>query len=107
MDASAARNSVDDAPADWKIGVDIGGTFIDFCALDARSGRLATLKVLTTPDDPGAELMTGLDILQEREGVDPACISRFFVHGTTVGSTRSSSARARISRSSPTPASRM
>ncbi len=43
--------------ADWKIGVDIGGTFIDFCALDAHSGRVATLKVLTTPDDPGAELM--------------------------------------------------
>ncbi len=84
MDASAARQFVDHAPADWKIGVDIGGTFIDFCALDASSGRLATLKVLTTPDDPGAELMTGLDILQEREGVDPARISRF-VHGTTVG----------------------
>ncbi len=40
MDASAARQFVDHAPADWKIGVDIGGTFIDFCALDARSGRL-------------------------------------------------------------------
>ncbi len=70
--------------ADWKIGVDIGGTFIDFCALDANSGRVATLKVLTTPDDPGAELMTGLDLLEQREGVDPAHISRF-VHGTTVG----------------------
>lgn len=70
--------------ADWKIGVDIGGTFIDFCALDARSGRVATLKVLTTPDDPGAELMTGLDLLEAREGVAPARISRF-VHGTTVG----------------------
>ncbi len=70
--------------ADWKIGVDIGGTFIDFCALDANSGRVATLKVLTTPDDPGAELMTGLDLLEQREGVDPARISRF-VHGTTVG----------------------
>lgn len=70
--------------ADWKIGVDIGGTFIDFCALDTSSGRVATLKVLTTPDDPGAELMTGLDLLESREGVDPTRISRF-VHGTTVG----------------------
>lgn len=70
--------------ADWKVGVDIGGTFIDFCALDARSGRVASLKVLTTPEDPGAELMTGLTLLAEREGLDPARVTRF-VHGTTVG----------------------
>ncbi|ENN88437.1 hydantoin utilization protein A [Rhizobium freirei PRF 81] len=69
---------------DWKIGVDIGGTFIDFCALETRSGRIASLKVLTTPDDPGAELMTGLSLLAEREGLRPEAISRF-VHGTTVG----------------------
>ncbi|MFO1148034.1 MAG: hydantoinase/oxoprolinase family protein [Alsobacter sp.] len=72
------------APADWTIGVDIGGTFIDFCALETRSGRMASLKVLTTPDDPGAELMTGLSLLEQREGLDPAAVSRF-VHGTTVG----------------------
>ncbi len=83
MDGSE-RQSRHQAEADWKIGVDIGGTFIDFCAFETRSGRLATLKVLTTPDDPGAELMTGLDILEKCEGVDPARISRF-VHGTTVG----------------------
>lgn len=69
---------------DWKIGVDIGGTFIDFCALETRSGRVASLKVLTTPDDPGAELMTGLSLLAEREGLQPEAVSRF-VHGTTVG----------------------
>ncbi|MER9138182.1 hydantoinase/oxoprolinase family protein [Mesorhizobium sp. M0830] len=70
--------------ADWKIGVDIGGTFIDFCALEARSGRVASLKVLTTPEDPGAELITGLTLLGEREGFDPTRMTRF-VHGTTVG----------------------
>lgn len=70
--------------ADWKVGVDIGGTFIDFCALETRSGQVASLKVLTTPDDPGAELMTGLSLLAEREGLDPQAVTRF-VHGTTVG----------------------
>ncbi|RUW53780.1 MULTISPECIES: hydantoinase/oxoprolinase family protein [unclassified Mesorhizobium] len=70
--------------ADWKVGVDIGGTFIDFCALEANSGRVASLKVLTTPEDPGAELMTGLALLAEREGFDPSHMTRF-VHGTTVG----------------------
>lgn len=69
---------------DWKVGVDIGGTFMDFCALEVKSGCIASLKVLTTPDDPGAELGKGLDLLAEREGLDPTWISRF-VHGTTVG----------------------
>ncbi|WP_406858038.1 hydantoinase/oxoprolinase family protein [Alsobacter sp. KACC 23698] len=78
--SSAERRSA----ADWKIGVDIGGTFIDFCALETGSGRMASLKVLTTPDDPGAELMTGLALLRERDGLDPQAVTRF-VHGTTVG----------------------
>ncbi|MER8588580.1 hydantoinase/oxoprolinase family protein [Mesorhizobium sp. M1338] len=85
MDGAIAC-TVDEAQneADWKVGVDIGGTFIDFCALEVRSGRVASLKVLTTPEDPGAELMTGLRVLAEREGFDPARMTRF-VHGTTVG----------------------
>jgi N-methylhydantoinase A len=68
----------------WRIGVDIGGTFIDFCLLDERSNRLHSLKVLTTPDEPGREVMDGLTLLQQRHGLDPARISSF-VHGTTVG----------------------
>ena len=45
--------------AEWRIGVDIGGTFMDFCALEISTGRTASLKVLTTPEDPGAELHQG------------------------------------------------
>lgn len=70
--------------AEWKLGVDIGGTFIDFYALDVRSGQVATIKALTTPDHPGAELMTGIGLLAEREGLEPTEVSRF-MHGTTVG----------------------
>lgn len=84
MDGAVTPNASEPQGVDWKIGVDIGGTFIDFCALEVTSGRVASLKVLTTPDDPGAELMTGLDLLAEREGLTPEAISRF-VHGTTVG----------------------
>ncbi|TPM24644.1 hydantoinase/oxoprolinase family protein [Mesorhizobium sp. B2-3-5] len=83
MDGTIAANEARQE-ADWKVGVDIGGTFIDFCALEVNSGRLASLKVLTTPQDPGAELMTGLALLAEREGFDPVRMTRF-VHGTTVG----------------------
>ena len=68
----------------WRIGVDIGGTFIDFCALDASTQQLHTLKVLTTPDDPGQEVMNGIDLLRQRHGMDPADVEAF-VHGTTVG----------------------
>lgn len=86
MDGTTAPHT-DHRPSsasDWKIGVDIGGTFMDFCALEVHSGRIASLKVLTTPDDPGAELLTGLDLLVERDGLTPDTVSRF-VHGTTVG----------------------
>lgn len=83
MDGSIAADEARNE-ADWKVGVDIGGTFIDFCALETNSGRVASLKVLTTPEDPGAELMTGLRLLAEREGFDPTRMTRF-VHGTTVG----------------------
>jgi N-methylhydantoinase A len=68
----------------WRVGVDIGGTFIDFCALDEQSGTLHTLKVLTTPADPGQEVMDGITLLQDRHGMDPADVTAF-VHGTTVG----------------------
>ncbi len=75
---------VGNTDADWKVGVDIGGTFMDFCALNTTTGDVASVKVLTTPDDPGAELLSGLDLLATRDGLEPTTISRF-VHGTTVG----------------------
>ncbi|MFC0410358.1 hydantoinase/oxoprolinase family protein [Roseomonas elaeocarpi] len=65
------------------VGVDIGGTFADFVALEPGSGRVRTLKVLTTPLTPGRDVAAGLDRLAS-EGVDPADVTRF-VHGTTVG----------------------
>lgn len=67
----------------WMIGADIGGTFADFVAMESATGRLATLKVLTTPDDPGQDVATGLRRLKA-EGLDAATVTRF-VHGTTVG----------------------
>jgi N-methylhydantoinase A len=66
------------------VGVDIGGTFADFCALDETTGILSTLKVLTTPNDPGREVIEGLRQLQHRFGIGPGDIA-YFTHGTTVG----------------------
>ena len=68
----------------YRVGVDVGGTFTDFCAFDESTNELHTLKVLSTPDEPGAEVMEGIAALRERYGVEPGTIT-YFTHGTTVG----------------------
>ena len=68
----------------YRVGVDVGGTFTDFCAFDESTNELHTLKVLSTPDKPGAEVMEGIAALRDRYGVAPESIS-YFTHGTTVG----------------------
>jgi N-methylhydantoinase A len=68
----------------YRVGVDIGGTFTDFCVFDEESGGLHTLKVLSTPEKPGEEVLTGIQELERRHGVAPGDIS-YFTHGTTVG----------------------
>ena len=68
----------------YRVGVDIGGTFTDFCAFDEKTNALHTLKVLSTPDEPGAEVMEGIAELGRRYGVAPESIV-YFTHGTTVG----------------------
>lgn len=68
----------------YRVGVDIGGTFADFCVLDEASGALSTLKVLTTPATPGEEVLAGLDGIARRFGIRQSAIG-WFTHGTTVG----------------------
>ncbi|AFL51572.1 N-methylhydantoinase A [Sinorhizobium fredii] len=68
----------------YRIGVDVGGSFTDFAVFDETNGRLATLKVFSRPDEPGAEITAGLTKLKARDGLDPAGVS-YFTHGTTVG----------------------
>lgn len=68
----------------WRVGVDVGGSFTDFAALNEQDGRMATLKVFSRPDAPGAEIERGLMLLAEQHGIHPDDIS-YFTHGTTVG----------------------
>lgn len=68
----------------FRVGVDIGGTFADFCAFDEATGRIETVKVLSTPQEPGREVIEGLRVLGERHGIAPESIT-YFTHGTTVG----------------------
>ncbi len=68
----------------YRVGVDIGGTFTDFCAFNEDTDDLYTLKVLSRPDEPGAEVIEGLEQLETRFGIPPSQI-HYFTHGTTVG----------------------
>jgi N-methylhydantoinase A len=61
------------------IGVDIGGTFTDFVAVDVATGRQIHHKVSSTPDSPSRAVLSGLlDI-----GIDLRDVERL-IHGTTV-----------------------
>ncbi|MBG06797.1 MAG: hydantoinase [Rhodospirillaceae bacterium] len=68
----------------YRVGVDIGGTFTDFCVFDEETGTVHTLKVLSTPDNPGQEVVDGIRALESRYSVSPSAIT-YFTHGTTVG----------------------
>ncbi|MFJ9780591.1 hydantoinase/oxoprolinase family protein [Amycolatopsis sp. NPDC101161] len=61
-----------------RIGVDIGGTFTDLCAVD-ESGIVAVGKVLTTHDEPARAVEEGLAALLS----DAGAVEQV-VHGTTL-----------------------
>lgn len=67
----------------YQVGVDTGGTFTDFVAIDAGSGDIVELKVPSVPDDPASAVATGLNRLANEHGIVLADIERF-VFGTTV-----------------------
>ncbi len=66
----------------YRVGIDIGGTFTDI-VLAGDGGSRAHCKVLTTPDDFGRAIADGIAQLMTRHGVLPGQIARI-VHATTV-----------------------
>ena len=60
------------------VGVDIGGTFTDFCV--SAGGELRTYKILSTPHDPAEGMLAGLASLQQ---AGQAVLQRV-AHGSTV-----------------------
>ena len=69
---------------DWRLAVDIGGTFTDVVLLDAATGTFIVDKTLTTPAAPLDGVRTGLRQLLAKAGVAPADISAPIVHATTL-----------------------
>jgi N-methylhydantoinase A len=69
--------------SNYRLGIDIGGTFTDLTLLDQENGRIVSLKTPTVPADPAQGIANGLALLGEK-GVMPSDI-HYFVHGTTIG----------------------
>lgn len=68
----------------YRVSVDIGGTFADFGFFDVASKELFTLKVLTTPANPGQEVMEGFKVMSEKNQIDSSDVE-YFTHGQTIG----------------------
>ncbi len=68
--------------ANYRLGVDVGGTHTDLVLADADSGDILIEKVHSTPSNPSLAVLEGVRRLIAR-GVSPGDID-FFSHGTTV-----------------------
>ena len=67
----------------YRLGIDIGGTFTDLTLLNAETGKFFNYKTPTVPHDPAQGISNGLALLN-KDGIEPAQIS-YFVHGMTIG----------------------
>jgi N-methylhydantoinase A len=67
---------------DYAIALDVGGTFTDVALVHEPSGRLWVTKTPTTPHDPSAGFITGIEKALRLAGVDAAAL-RHVLHGTT------------------------
>src|SRR5580700_10533979 len=68
--------------AQYRLGVDVGGTHTDLVLLDVATGQVMVEKVSSTPRNPALGVLDGVARFAKR-GVAPASIA-FFAHGTTI-----------------------
>lgn len=66
----------------YRIGVDIGGTFTDIVLLNEATGISKNAKVLTTQDDPSRAVLQGVSDILKNHNAAPAQTS--VIHGTTL-----------------------
>ena len=69
---------------DWRLAVDIGGTFTDVVLLDAETGEVVVDKTLTTPSNPLDAVRTGVRSVLSRAAVTPSDVTAPIVHATTL-----------------------
>ena len=66
-----------------RVGVDVGGTNTDICAINEETGELMVYKLPSTVHDQSAAVVNGVQVIQKEYGFAGEEISRF-MHGTTV-----------------------
>jgi N-methylhydantoinase A len=67
----------------WRIGVDAGGTFTDAIVWNVDTGDWASVKVLSTADDPAEAFVAAVRRLLEEQAIAVDEVG-YVVHGTTV-----------------------
>lgn len=75
--------------ADYVVGVDIGGTFTDACAVSLDDGQVYTAKARSTPDDLTRGLLESLELVAQQATMDVGDLLGRTVklaHGTTLTS---------------------
>lgn len=68
--------------SEFRIGVDIGGTFTDIVAVNQKNGTQFNGKVLTTPKDPSEAVLSGVKDIIKKNKIDPKNCR--IIHGTTL-----------------------
>ncbi len=66
-----------------RIGVDVGGTNTDICAVDEKTGELMVYKLPSSLHDQSAAVVEGVRIIAREYGFEGRDVDRF-MHGTTV-----------------------
>jgi N-methylhydantoinase A len=67
----------------WLIGVDVGGTFTDFFAYNAKTHAVRLFKTPSTPHNPAAAIVDGFIEMCKACEIAPTAVERL-CHGTTV-----------------------
>ena len=70
--------------ADWRLAVDIGGTFTDIVLLDGDTGRVVVDKTLSTPARPLEGVKRGVTSTLARAGISATDVRAPVVHATTL-----------------------
>jgi N-methylhydantoinase A len=68
---------------EYRLGVDVGGTFTDLLLVNEETGDTFTAKVPSTPADSSIGVLNGIERVCGNAGIDPELITHV-MHGTTV-----------------------
>src|SRR5262249_39840145 len=81
---SSVRCARSTGMADWRLAVDIGGTFTDVVLLDGTSGAGVVDQTLTTPSPPPHPRRPGVVEVLEKAAIRPSDVQAPMVHATTL-----------------------